>query len=445
MGPFGPARRTHRLRPNLFAGRGLARRYPRLLLAAVTAMALAGTALADPRDTDIVKIDAERLAPGIYPAAPVPEEFAVPAEPGHPPFALDWSIGLKGTYTSTAGEGRFGTTINPQFTATHEGSRADIVIDGSADISRDWIAGGNIEVPSAEIGVSATVPIDSVTTASADARVSLDRQSRFAPDLDPLVEVPPQVLTGSVGAGIERQFGRFNIAASGRASRVLYGPTERADTGLTDNSAQSLWGLDSTLRVGLEATPILGVFGEVSAGRDVFDTTAAGGVRNDATDLALRGGISGSWNGTVTASASIGRGYRNFDDASLGDVATQLYDASITFTPDPTVSLTASFNTSIDPVGADASGTARITHAATAEASYIVNSWLRLRASADWSHSLLTGSGETERRYGVGAGADYKVNSRTALSADYDFGHRDNSTTGALDTHRVSIGVTLRR
>ena len=409
-----------------------------LLLTLLSGTALCQSALADPA------IDDERLRAGVYPAAPAPERF-VPAETAHPPFDLQWSIGLKGTYTNATTGNSFSGVLEPSFTATHEGVRTDIVVDGKAQIARDWQNGENIEMPSLRLGVSATTMLDSQTTASGDAVLTLDQELRSDPGLDPLIIEPPQVLAGSVGAGIDRSFGRFNLALRGDLERTLYGPTTRSDTGRTDNSGQDLWELDSTLRLGFEATPIIEVFTEASLGRDLFDREPAQGPKRDATAMALRGGIAGSWNGVLAASASAGYGYHDFDAEQFGDVGTQLYDASVTFTPDETISLAAGLRTSIDPAGADSDGTARISTVATADLSYVVNSRLRLRASADWGHWRLTGSSETEEWRGAGVGADYKFNSRTALSADYGYEQRENSDSGAQDSHTVSLGVTLQR
>jgi hypothetical protein len=76
---------------------------------------------------------------------------------------------------------------------------------------------------------------------------------------------------------------------------------------------------------------------------------------------------------------------------------------------------------------------------------YTVNSWLALRAKANWSTSRFIGSGETEREYGWGLGADYSVNAHTAVTADYDYAKTTNSTDGVEDAHRVTMGVTVSR
>lgn len=403
-----------------------------------------GAAWADPLGPETVKLDHERLRPGLYPVAP---GSAVDTEPAQLPFDLNWSIGLKGSYTSSSTEGgNFLTTLNPAITARHDGRHTDLMLEGSTEIARPWDEDGALGVTALRLGLSSETALGANTRLSGNAAIALDHPLPNSPGLDPLVEVPPRVVSGSAGLGLDRSFGRINLGVKANVERSVYGATTRSDSGVTDNSDRNVWQADASLRAGIQITPILEVFGEAALGRDIFDKASPGlGVRTDATSTALRGGIAGRWNGVVSASASIGLGRHDFDAAGLGDINTQLYDASLTYSPDATVNLTASLSTNIEPTGADASGTARVSHVAAAQLDYRVNSWLRLRASADWGLSVLEGNGETERRRGIGAGADYALNAHTALAADYAYSHRDNSNIGLLDTHTVSLGVTLRR
>ena len=427
------------------AEQGVTGRDLTVMLALLAGLLQSGAANAESFGPDASKPDADRLQPGLYPASPglpAPQE-----EPLHLPFHLDWSIGLKGSYTSSSTDGgSFLTTLNPAFAARHDGQRMDLVVDGDAELARPWDGSGTIAPTALRLGLSATMPLDSTTQLNGSAALNFSQSLAGTPGLNPAVDVPPQMVSGSVGLGLDRSFGKFNLGLKGSLARSVYGATLRTDTGLTDNSDQNLWAGDASLRAGLQVTPIIEVFAEGSLGRDVFDMTSSTlGVSTNATSTALRGGVAGSWNGVWRASASLGVGQYDFDDISLGDVTTRLYDASLTYSPDPTVNLTASLSTSIEPTGADANGTARVAHVAAANVDYAVNSWLRLRASADWGLSLLEGSGETQRRHGVGAGADYALNRQTALSADYAYAHRDNSIGGPLDTHTLSVGITLRR
>lgn len=405
--------------------------------------ALAGTALAEPLVLDDASLANARLEPGIYPSAPMPEGFAVPPEPDHPPIRLDWSVGLKGSYTASSNGDSFITVLKPAFTATHEGVRTDLNLNGSAELSR--ANDGSLGVRSGNLDLTATTLLDRDTTVTGTARLGLSQELPGTPGLNPQVIVPPMVVTGALGGGIERSFGRFNLKADGSLERTVYGPTTRRDTGVTDNGDQAVWEGDTRLRLGLQATPIIEVFGEAELGRDWFDRASTGGVRTDATSRALRAGLAGNWNGIWSASASVGVGQHDFDNAGLTDITTRLYDASLTYSPDETVEVTAGISTRVEPTGSDTTGTARVAQVATADLNYVVNSWLRLRASADWGYSQVEGSTETEQRRGIGAGADYKVNAHTALSADYGYVQRDNSVTGRFDGHTVSLGVTVKR
>lgn len=423
----------------------MARRDLTLLLALAAGMLAAGSVRAEPLGPDSSKLDMERLQPGLYPVAPGASagDFETP----HPPFHLDWSIGLKGAYSSSSVDGgNFLTTLNPAFSARHDGQRFDLVVDGDAEIARQWDGNGTITPSALRLGISGNGAVDSSTRVSGTAALQFSQPLAGSPGLNPLVEIPPQRLTGSAGLGVDRSFGKVTLGLKGNLERSVYGETLRRDTGLTDNSDQNLWAANASLRAGLQVTPIIELFAEGDLGRDMFDTASSGlGVSLDATSTALRGGVAGSWNGIWRASASLGLGRHDFDAAALGDVTAQLYDASLTYSPSSTVNLTAALSTAIEPTGADANGTARIAHLAKTNLDYTVNSWLRLRASADWGVSVLQGSGETEHRHGLGAGADYMVNAHTSLGADYAYGHRDNSTSGAADIHTLSVGVTIKR
>lgn len=428
----------------VLAERNVAGRNLTLLLVLAAGLLPAGASKADPLGPESAKLDMDRLQPGLYPAAPgLTGEWS---EAPHTPFHLDWSIGLKGAYTSSNTGGYFLTTLNPAFTARHDGQRTDIVIEGDGTMARQWDNGGHAGLTALRLGLSTDSALDANMRVKGNAAINFGQALPGTQGLNADIITPPQVLSGSAGLGIERSFGQINLALKGNVERAVYGPTMRRDTGRTDNADQNLWQADAILRAGVQVTPILEVFSEATLGRDMFDAASPTlGVRTDATSTALRGGIAGNWNGIVRASASIGRGKHDFDAAGLTDIDTWLYDASLSFSPDPTLNLTASLSSAVEPTGSDSNGTARVVHTAQTKLDYTVNSWLRLRASADWGLSRLEGNGETEQRRGLGAGADYAVNKHTALSADYGYGHRDNSNNGQSDTHTISVGITLRR
>jgi len=414
---------------------------------AIVGLAVAGArpGLAGPLDGGGDFADTERLRPGIYPAAPVPPDFAVPGEPGHNPLDIDWSVGLRGSFTHATTGDSFVTTLTPQASGTYEGRRGTLAFEGSAAIAR--VDGSNeLALGSAAFAVDGRLALDRLTTLTGRAALEHARTLPGTPGLDPLLLQPAGESAGTLELGVERRFGQFKLGAEGSLARRLYGDSVRADTGTTSNADQDHWSTAARLRLGYQMTPIFEVFGEAGLGREMFDhPNTRLGQRLDATDRTVRAGVSGNWNDVLSASVSVGVGERQFDAAGLDRVTTQLYDASVTFRPTSTLALTAGLASAIAPPGSDGAGTAKIEHSAEAGVDYDVNSWLRLRASADWTASRQVGGPETETRYGLGAGADYRVNRHTELSADYDYGHRDNSSSGTLDSHTISVGITLRR
>ena len=389
--------------------------------------------------------DNERLLPDVYPADPVLSSGEWLREPYDPFFDVDWSVALRGSYTKSNSGERFDILLVPSASLEHIGTRSAVNIDASAEIVRAG-DGGAVDIGALRLGLQSGYDLDSVTRITANGNLSLTRAIPGTPGLSSTVAIAHQTTSGGFDAGITRQFGKFNIGVTGAAQRNVYGPTTLTSGVVVDNSEQNYWALDSGLRVGFQATPIFEVFGQAGLGRDIFDhPSTALGVHPNASDATLEGGVTGRWNDILEVTASAGVGLRRFDAAGLGDVVTQLYDAQVTFTPDPTWRMTAGFATTVAPPGPDAGGTTRVDYAANAEVAYTVNSWLALRALADWYSARYAGSPNSETGYGFGAGADYKVNAHTSVSAEYGYDHSESTTNGVQDAHRVTVGLTVSR
>ena len=388
--------------------------------------------------------DNDRLMPGLYPADPVLADGDWLREPYDPFFDVDWSVALRGTYTKSTSGDRFDVRLVPTISFDHQGSRSAINITGSAEIVRP--TDGQIDVSALRLGLSTGYALDSVTRLTANGNLSVTRAVAGTPGLASNIAIAPQTISGGVDLGVTRQFGKFNVGVTGAVDRDVYGETTLTNGSVVDNSEQNVWSLDAGLRVGFQATPIFEIFGQAGLGRDVFDLPSSVLlVRPDATTASLQGGVVGKWNEILEATASTGIALRRFDDANLGEVTAQLYDARVTFTPDPTWRMTTGFTTIVAPPGPNGAGTTRIEYGADAEVAYTVNSWLALRALADWSSARFVGSADTETGYGWGAGADYKVNAHTAVTADYGYDYSDSTANGVQDAHQVTVGITLSR
>lgn len=422
-------------------------RYAALGLTLVLAAGLpTGSFAASSHDEgDGAAADNARLLPGIYPPAPGTYVAEPPMEPYDPFFDVDWAVSLRGGFTHDADGERYEVLLVPQLGLDHEGRRSSIGFDAEAELGLP-VDGQETQLETVRAGFEGSYALDNVTDVTLDGALSFTQPDAGDPGVADTVAVPAPYATGAIGAGISRRFGLFNVALDGAAERTVYGTTQMLDGTSVSNGDENRWDLDAGLRVGYQITPIFEVFGRGEAGRDVFDHASPDlGVKADATSYALTAGIAGTWNGILEAEVSAGTGLRQFDAAGLPDIRSTLFDANVTFTPDPTLRLTAGVGSAIEPTGLGSPGYARIETSAEAEAEYIVNSWLRLRASAAWYTARFEGSSATETGHGIGVGADYKVNAHTQVSADYAFAHTAQSGEIPEDSHKVTVGVTLTR
>ena len=218
------------------------------------------------------------------------------------------------------------------------------------------------------------------------------------------------------------------------------------DASVMDNSAQNNWQGEAALRLGYALTPVLTAFVEGSAGYQLYDAPSPIHLEKlDAADYEIRAGLGAKLTSVLEAEASIGLGLRRFAAPGFADVVSTLYDAKVTFRPDETVTLEANFTTNVGAPGPGSAGLARVEYAASADASYRLNNWVTLRASAGWRQAQLVGTPVTETGYNAGVGVDYLLNELATLTADYGYGWAETTPAPGEDEHRVMLGVTFSR
>lgn len=367
-----------------------------------------------------------------------------PHEWDAPFFDADWSLALRGAYVRDTDGEHYELQILPRFSLRRDTMRGGYGIAAAGQITRSSL--GSFQITEVSLALDGDYALDAATTLRGTLDFSSSQERTGAPGLPGGIAAAPIALTGAAEAAMERRFGQFALEASAGAARAVYGPTTLSDGSQRDNGAQNNWQLNAGVRLGYAVTPILTAFIDGNAGYQLYDAPSPTYlVKLDATDYEVRTGLAAAWNEVLEAEASVGLGLRRFAASSLGEVATTLYDASLTFRPDETVTLEAGFSTRFGAPGPNSGGTARLEHAATATARYRVNPWLLLRASAGWRQAQLIGTTQTERRYDLGAGLDYTLNQNTALTADYGYSHARTTPAAGEEEQRVTLGVTFSR
>jgi hypothetical protein len=368
--------------------------------------------------------------------------YAVPPqEPAAPFFEADWSLSLRGAYVIDDDGAHFEALAVPRVTLRHDTMRGGYSLEAEAELVKSSLEEHRLSA--LRLRLEGEHALDAVTGLSGELELELTQESAGTPGG---TAAEPVVMSGTAGVAAERRFGRFAVGVRGAAGRTVYGPTRLSDGSEEDNSAQNNWTVEGGLRLGYEVTPLLTAFIDGSVGYQRYDEPSPTYmVTLDAADYELRAGLAANWHEILEAEASVGVGLRRFAEPALGEVTTTLYDASLTYRPDETVTLTAALSTNVGAPAPESGGTARVEYEATGSASYQVNPWLRLRASAGWEHAQLVGIAGSESGYSLGSGLDYQLNEHTLLTADYDFSHEQTDTTEGEDEHRVTLGVTLSR
>lgn len=369
---------------------------------------------------------------------------ARPYEWNDPFFDLDWSLALRGAYVTGESGVRYEGLAVPSVTLTRETLRGGYELSGSAEITTTSL--DPFRLGALRASAAADYQIDALTAWTGNLELSLTQDGPGDPAVPTDIASAPLIGSAEAETAVTRELGMFDVTLRGTGSRTVYGTTTLNDGTVLDNGAQNNWTAGAGLRLGYRVTPILTAFVDGSAGYQYYDLPSPIYLAKlDAADYALRTGLSASWSSVLEAEASVGLGLRRFADPGFSDVISTLYDASLTFRPDETLTLTGSLSTSVGAPGPDSSGLARIAYEAAASANYLVNPWLGLRGSAGWNYATLAGTSDSETGLDAGIGLDYLVNQFATISADYAFSWAaENAGPGEVE-HRVTLGVTFAR
>jgi hypothetical protein len=370
---------------------------------------------------------------------------AAPVESMRPFYDIDWSLGLRGSYIRDSLSGdRYKALALPSVTLTHTGDRFSY--HGTADGQLSKTGDGAVNVDEARLSAGSALQFDPETSLSGNAALSMTQEDPNSPDVASNVVETAKEYSGSLDATFKRSLGRFNVAVTGSAGRDIYGPTTLTGGVISDNTSQNNTRGGAGLRLGFQLSPVIELFAQGDVTHTAYDAPAASlSTKLDGNLFTLLGGASANWNDRLTASASAGIGVEHFDDPALAEVRATLYNASLTYKPDRTLTLTGDFTTTVGAPGVTGSGTAKVNYQATAGAAYQVNEWLGLRGSAGWHEASFAGSSGIDTGYTLGLGADYLLSRHAKLSADYAFEHAEVSPTPPSDTHTVTLGLTLQK
>lgn len=412
------------------------------LALALCAGAQSAMAASDHRTGDGSDTDNPALRPTYQPQYEA--GWTHPSEPYAPSVNIDWSVGLRGAYTSDKQGGRYELQLLPSISASHDGGRW--TWNGSASATLVRQQDGQARIAALRLSTGGDYALDPATTLTGNAALSITQASSTAFGTASNVLTQPIVVSGALDGAVSRDLGRITLTLRGSLDRAITGPTTLTDLTQADNASQNSWSYGAGLRVGYEMTPIWTLFADAGAERQVYDRPSQTLlVPLDGTTYTLKTGVTGQWDNVLTLEGSVGVALKRFDAASLSNVQATLFDGRIVFRPDPTWTLTGTVSSSIDAPGSSSPGSARINYAAIGEVAYQVNRWLSLRGSVGWRQATTVGTTTVETGTDLTLGADYRLNAHTALTADYTFSRNQATPNPAEDSHVIGLGIRLSR
>jgi hypothetical protein len=367
-----------------------------------------------------------------------------PREPYNPPFLVDWSLALRGSYVQENATSRFETSLIPALSLSHEGLRSTFDLEAEAELLKpqDTVA----RISALRLAIAGEYGLDEVTNFATDGDLTITQAAPNDPGNPAGTATAPRVFDGDFSGTITRDVGIAYIGLRGSVGRTDYGDTTLVNGAIVDNSFSSNTRYGAGLRLSHRLTPIIAAYADGSVEYRVYDAASPTLlVALDSTDYVLRGGLTAEIGDILEADGSVGIALRKFANTSLADVQAVLYEASLTFRPDETLELTGTVGTNIGAPGPNGTGTASIERVITGEARYKVNTWWSVWAAAGWSEKTAVGSPVVETTYNVGGGSEYLINTHVALTADYTFSHRDVTATVPVDTHKATVGVKVSR
>ncbi len=358
------------------------------------------------------------------------------AELDAPPFEIDWSLALRGALVEGTTGSSYELQALPSASVTGVTLRGGYSVTLDAEISRR--NENEVRLGSVTLGAEGSYQLDEVTSLEGGVELAISQDDADGGGFADTVAAAPVVVEGDATAQVTRDLGFLEVTLRGSVGRSVTGETLNEDNSTIDNEDRNVSTTGAGGRIAVRLTPAVKAFVDADARYDFYDVVSPSLlVKQDGVTYAARAGLSAEFGETLELQGSVGLGRRDFTEDTIEDFSAALYDASLTFRPSETLSVTGTLATTVSA--------SQVEYAATAEARYLVSPWLRLRGSAGFDHAELAGSDDTDSGWQAGLGADYLFNRHTDLTADYRYSREGSSTGPETEEHWVALGVTFHR
>jgi hypothetical protein len=274
-------------------------------------------------------------------------------------------------------------------------------------------------------------------------RVATDNPG--SPNIQAGLSKYPLYATTGGSLGVEQDFNRLRLQASGNVDRTAYQDSQLTDGESTTNNDRNFNQYGGVGRVSYDLLPGLRPFAEIEGDSRVHDTQFdRNGFARDSSGGYAKAGTTFEFTRLLTGEASIGYERRIYTDPRLEDLKGLLTSASLVWTATPLTTAKFIALTSIDETTLPGvSGV--LTHTYTVEVDHDFRRWLTAVGKFTWGTLDYQGT-RLDRLTSISGDLVYKLNREFQVKAEVRRDILDSNAPGGSSASTVvMLGVRLQR
>jgi hypothetical protein len=292
-----------------------------------------------------------------------------------------------------------------------------------------------------DFGGAVAGTLDVLRNSRADGRLAISRlhDDREDPDQADVQDVTQYFLYDAT-VGYRHTFNRVFLRPTGFARRYAY-----ENAGDVSNAGRDYNTYGLGLRTGFIVSPRISVFTEVDGDLVRYDE---GGDNDDSNGVDVLGGVEVDFNRLIVGEASIGYGWRTYDNDDFDDTNGLAANLGITWTPTQLTTVNFLGRSAIDESDVVFEGD-RASGELNQSIGVIVNHDLRrnivLTASTSYERGDFQETSRTDHTFRAGGGVSYLINRNFSVDATYNFSTRDSDDDDSeFDRNIFRVGLNVR-
>jgi hypothetical protein len=376
-------------------------------------------------------------------------------------FLVKPAVEFRGGYDTNPGrfaspQGSAFYVVAPELLAASDWSRHSVVVDlrgsftgyGSTFPSPPGQISGvptSVERPDFTGKVDARLDVERDTRILSELRLRVGTDNPGSPNIQAGLSKYPLYATTGGSLGLEQDFNRLRLTATGNVDRTAYQDSKLTDGEQTSNDDRNFNQYGGVGRVSYDLLPGLRPFGEIEGDSRVHDTQLdRNGFARDSNGGYVKAGTTFEFTRLLTGEASIGYARRTYTDPRLQHLQGLLTSASLVWTATPLTTAKFIAATSIDETTLPGvSGV--LTHTYTVEVDHDFRRWLTAVGKFTWGTLDYQGT-RLDKVTSISGDLVYKLSREVQVKAEVRRDILDSSAPGGSSASTVvMLGVRLQR